>query len=85
MALPCLVMGHRRCRHPSPKGSGSHDQLLIASGSYPIKPGIPGLDLLEVQSCRSMDDARRIMPRGPDSRALQIGAGFVGASSCRRW
>jgi hypothetical protein len=54
-------------------------------GSYPIKPGIPGLDLLEVQSCWSMDDARRIMAHAaPDSRVLQIGAGFIGASSCRR-
>jgi len=55
----------------------TYDRLLIASGSRPVRP--PGFDLPAVQTCWTMEDARRIMARAvPGARVLQIGAGFIG-------
>ena len=55
------------------------DTLLIASGSHPIKPPIPGIDSAGVHTCWTMDDARKIMALATkDSRVLQLGAGFIG-------
>ena len=55
------------------------DTLLIATGSHPIKPPIPGIDSAGVHTCWTMDDARKIMAlANKDSRVLQLGAGFIG-------
>lgn len=55
------------------------DTLLIATGSQPIKPPIPGIDSAGVHTCWTMDDARKIMALATkDSRVLQLGAGFIG-------
>jgi NAD(P)H-nitrite reductase large subunit len=55
------------------------DRLLIATGSHPITPPIPGVDLPGVHTCWTMEDARKIMQRaGAGARVLQIGAGFIG-------
>lgn len=56
-----------------------YDRLLIATGSYPVKPPIHGIDLPNVQTCWTMQDARHIIDRAqPGARVLQIGAGFIG-------
>ncbi len=55
------------------------DRLLVATGSTPIRPPIPGLDLPAVQTCWTLEDARRILAlarRG--ARVVQLGAGFIG-------
>jgi NAD(P)H-nitrite reductase large subunit len=55
------------------------DRLLVATGSRPIRPPIPGLDLPAVQTCWTLEDARRILAlarRG--ARVVQLGAGFIG-------
>jgi NADPH-dependent 2,4-dienoyl-CoA reductase/sulfur reductase-like enzyme len=55
------------------------DRLLIASGSHPVRPPIPGIDLPEVQTCWTLADARAIARLArPGSRVLQLGAGFIG-------
>jgi NAD(P)H-nitrite reductase large subunit len=55
------------------------DTLLIATGSHPIKPPIPGIDSAGVHTCWTMDDARKIMALATKgSRVLQLGAGFIG-------
>jgi NADPH-dependent 2,4-dienoyl-CoA reductase/sulfur reductase-like enzyme len=55
------------------------DTLLIATGSHPIKPPIPGIDSAGVHTCWTMDDARKIMALATHgSRVLQLGAGFIG-------
>jgi NADPH-dependent 2,4-dienoyl-CoA reductase/sulfur reductase-like enzyme len=55
------------------------DTLLIATGSHPIKPPIPGIDSAGVHTCWTMDDARKIMAlANKGSRVLQLGAGFIG-------
>lgn len=56
-----------------------YDRLLIATGSRPVRPPIPGMDLDDVVSCWTLDDARRIQDRlRPGARVLQMGAGFIG-------
>jgi NADPH-dependent 2,4-dienoyl-CoA reductase/sulfur reductase-like enzyme len=55
------------------------DRLLLATGSRPVRPPIPGIDLPGVLSCWTLDDARAIMRHmQPGTRVLQMGAGFIG-------
>jgi NAD(P)H-nitrite reductase large subunit len=55
------------------------DTLLIATGSHPIKPPIPGIDSAGVHTCWTMEDARHIMAQASKgTRVLQLGAGFIG-------
>jgi len=56
-----------------------YDALLIATGSQPIRPNIPGMNLPKVHTCWTLDDARAIAEKArPGSRVLQLGAGFIG-------
>jgi NADPH-dependent 2,4-dienoyl-CoA reductase/sulfur reductase-like enzyme len=56
-----------------------YDRLLVATGSHPVRPPIPGIDLPPVQTCWTLDDARAIAAHArPGSRVLQLGAGFIG-------
>ena len=63
-------------------GSGeylSYDRLLIATGSRPARPPIPGIDSDGVHPCWTLEDARKIMALArPGARVLQMGAGFIG-------
>lgn len=55
------------------------DKLLIATGSHPVRPPIPGMDLPGVHPCWTMEDARAIAALAkPGARVLQMGAGFIG-------
>jgi NAD(P)H-nitrite reductase large subunit len=57
----------------------AYDRLLIATGSHPIKPPIPGIDSAGVHTCWTLEDARAIARvAGKGTRVLQIGAGFIG-------
>ena len=56
-----------------------YDKLLIATGSRPIMPPVPGIDLPNVHTCWTLEDARAIAAKAkPGSRVLQLGAGFIG-------
>jgi NADPH-dependent 2,4-dienoyl-CoA reductase/sulfur reductase-like enzyme len=56
-----------------------YDRLLIASGSKPVQPPIPGIDAPNVHTCWTLEDARHIMAKAtPGARVLQMGAGFIG-------
>jgi NAD(P)H-nitrite reductase large subunit len=56
-----------------------YDRLLIATGSKPAHPPIPGIDGPNVQTCWTLADARHIMAMAtPGARVLQMGAGFIG-------
>lgn len=60
-------------------GSLDYDKLLIATGSSPVSPPIPGIDLPGVFSCWTLDDARNIASRAkPGAKVLLMGAGFIG-------
>ncbi len=56
-----------------------YDRLLIATGSSPMSPPIPGIDGPGVHPCWTLQDARNIMALAkPGARVLQMGAGFIG-------
>lgn len=55
------------------------DRLLVATGSRPNRPPIPGIDLPGVHPCWTLADARAIASRvRKGSRVVQMGAGFIG-------
>ncbi len=55
------------------------DRLLIATGSSPATPPIPGIQGPGVHACWTLADARAIMRLAqPGARVLQMGAGFIG-------
>ncbi len=55
------------------------DRLLIATGSRPASPPIPGIHSDGVHTCWTLKDARAIMQRAQKgARVLQMGAGFIG-------
>ncbi len=57
----------------------TYDRLLIATGSHPVRPPIPGIDLPQVHTCWTLEDARAIAASArPGSRVMQLGAGFIG-------
>jgi NADPH-dependent 2,4-dienoyl-CoA reductase/sulfur reductase-like enzyme len=56
-----------------------YDRLLIATGSSPASPPIPGIDLPHVHTCWTLADARAIEALATQgARVLQMGAGFIG-------
>ena len=55
------------------------DRLLIATGSNPVRPPIPGMELPGVQPCWTLENARAIEHLArPGAKVLQMGAGFIG-------
>src|SRR5665811_1370576 len=55
------------------------DTLLIATGSHPVHPPIPGITSEGVHPCWTLADARAIANLAkPGARVLQLGAGFIG-------
>jgi len=55
------------------------DTLLIATGSHPVQPPIPGIASAGVHTCWTLQDARAIMTLATQgARVLQLGAGFIG-------
>ena len=59
--------------------SAKYDKLLIATGSHPIRPPIPGIDLPHVHTCWTLEDARAIAQLAKQGKkVVQVGAGFIG-------
>jgi len=57
----------------------AYDRLLVATGSRPNRPPVPGLDLPGVHPCWTLADARAIAARArKGARVVQMGAGFIG-------
>ena len=55
------------------------DKLLVATGSHPIRPPIPGLDSPGVHSCWTLEDGRNIAQNASKgSDVILMGAGFIG-------
>ena len=60
-------------------GQLDYDRLLLATGSRPILPPVPGSDLPGVHTCWTLEDARHILERAQSgAKVLLIGAGFIG-------
>jgi NADPH-dependent 2,4-dienoyl-CoA reductase/sulfur reductase-like enzyme len=68
--------------HTVALGDGStlrFDRLLIATGSSPASPPIPGIHAAGVHPCWTLKDARAIaLLATKGARVLQMGAGFIG-------
>ncbi|MFQ5660708.1 MAG: NAD(P)/FAD-dependent oxidoreductase [Gammaproteobacteria bacterium] len=61
-------------------GTISFDSLLIATGSRPVTPPLPGMDLPGTVSCWTLEDGRNIAAKAAkDSRVVLMGAGFIGS------
>ncbi|MBL8380266.1 MAG: NAD(P)/FAD-dependent oxidoreductase [Burkholderiales bacterium] len=57
----------------------SYDRLLLATGSNPFLPPLPGIDLPGVLAYRDIADTRAmIAAAGPGKRAVVIGGGLLG-------
>ena len=57
----------------------NYDTLLVATGSHPIHPPVPGIDSDGVETCWTLADARAIAGLATKgARVLQLGAGFIG-------
>ena len=55
------------------------DTLLIATGSHPVSPPVPGIQSEGVHTCWTLADARKIAALATKgARVLQLGAGFIG-------
>ena len=57
----------------------AYDRLLIATGSSPTRPPVPGADLPGVLSFWNLDDAQRVISAVEGGRrVVLVGAGFIG-------
>ena len=55
------------------------DTLLVATGSRPVTPPVPGIKSEGVHRCWTLADVRAIAALAqPGARVLQLGAGFIG-------
>jgi NADPH-dependent 2,4-dienoyl-CoA reductase/sulfur reductase-like enzyme/bacterioferritin-associated ferredoxin len=62
----------------------AYDRLVLATGSRPFVPRIPGTDLPGVLVYRTVDDLRAILDRARGaSRAAVIGGGLLGLEAAR--
>ncbi len=56
-----------------------YDKLVLATGSLPMRPAIPGVDLPGVVAFRDLDDVGRMLTAArPSVRAVVIGGGLLG-------
>jgi ferredoxin-nitrate reductase len=61
-----------------------YDELVLATGSRPFVPPIPGIDLPGVHVLRTRSDARTILERSRTARrAIVIGGGLLGIEAAR--
>jgi NADPH-dependent 2,4-dienoyl-CoA reductase/sulfur reductase-like enzyme/rhodanese-related sulfurtransferase len=66
-------------------GIAEYDKLVIATGSTPRKPPIPGIELEGVSTLQSLPDAdflRKIRDEGLIKKAVVIGGGLIGIETC---
>jgi 3-phenylpropionate/trans-cinnamate dioxygenase ferredoxin reductase subunit len=57
------------------------DRVLLATGSEPLVPTIPGADGPGVQTVRRIGDSERLAELGDGDRALVVGSGFIGCEA----
>lgn len=61
-----------------------YENLILATGSYPHVPDIPGMNLSGVYTLRNLDDAQRLYARQARThRTVVIGGGLLGLEAAR--
>jgi NADPH-dependent 2,4-dienoyl-CoA reductase/sulfur reductase-like enzyme/rhodanese-related sulfurtransferase len=57
-----------------------YDALVLSTGATAVRPPLPGIDLPQVQSLRTVADVDRLraLVEGGARRAVVVGAGFIG-------
>ncbi len=66
-------------------GTMAYDKLVIATGSVPRMPPVPGADLAGITTLQSMKDAdflRKVRDEGKIKKAVVIGGGLIGIETC---
>lgn len=66
-------------------GTAEYDKLIIATGSTPRKPPVPGIELEGVTTLQSLPDAdylRKVSDDGEIKKAVVIGGGLIGIETC---
>ena len=66
-------------------GTLDYDKLVIATGSVPRIPPVPGVELKGITTLQSMNDAdllRKVRDEGKIKKAVVIGGGLIGIETC---
>ncbi|MCS7237095.1 MAG: FAD-dependent oxidoreductase [Thermoguttaceae bacterium] len=66
----------------------AYDALVLATGSQPAIPPIPGIDSPRVFTLRTLEDAdrlRQLLDQGGVSRAAILGGGFIGIEAAENF
>jgi NAD(P)H-nitrite reductase large subunit len=65
--------------HLAGGGKVEFEKLLVATGSRPTAPPIPGMDMPGIYPCWTLADARHIAAAAkPGAQVVLMGAGFIG-------
>ena len=59
----------------------AYDELLVATGTVPVLPPVPGLDAAGVMPVRTLDDGQALLDALADRaprRAVVVGGGYIG-------
>jgi 3-phenylpropionate/trans-cinnamate dioxygenase ferredoxin reductase subunit len=60
----------------------AYDVCVLATGSEPIRPPVPGGDDPEILTMRTVDNSTRLQKRvGEGDRAVVVGSGFIGCEA----
>jgi len=66
-------------------GSLAYDKLVVATGSIPQMPPVPGVELEGITTLQSMKDAdflRNVRDEGKIKKAVVVGGGLIGIETC---
>lgn len=56
-----------------------YDKMIVTSGSWPIIPKIPGIELNNIQLCKNYNHSNEIIARAKDAKkVVVVGAGYIG-------
>jgi NADPH-dependent 2,4-dienoyl-CoA reductase/sulfur reductase-like enzyme/rhodanese-related sulfurtransferase len=63
----------------------AYDKLILTTGATPVKPPIPGIDLENIDTLQSMEDAmtlKEVVKNKNVKKAVVVGGGLIGIETC---